>query len=282
MTPPPSLQQLIETVQQDSPSEDLLDLLVTASTTVSQLEEVNDALLGHFVDRCRRSGRSWSEISSALGVSKQAVHKRFSGPLAARPASTGAPYNFERFTARARSAVAEAGKAAEALGHGHVHAEHLLLGLLAVPEGIAAQVLKAGNVTRDAVAAAIRAASAPDADDCAAAESTGRMAAAVDAGRGPAVAGGAGSAPDTAAQHGRLPFAPDAGGALREALAEALELGHNYIGTEHLLLGLYRSPDTLAVRILDELGVGQAEARVRTGEMLRALQAGRLTFQPDA
>ena len=68
MTPPPSLQELIQTVQQDSPSTSPLDLLITASSTVSQLEDLNDALLEHFVSACRREGKSWSEISAALGV----------------------------------------------------------------------------------------------------------------------------------------------------------------------------------------------------------------------
>jgi hypothetical protein len=80
MTPAPTLQELIDTVQGDAPSADLLDLLATASSTVAQLEEVGDAVLGHFVESCRRGGHSWTEISTALGVSKQAAHKRFSFP----------------------------------------------------------------------------------------------------------------------------------------------------------------------------------------------------------
>src|ERR1700729_3831853 len=104
MTPPPTLQELIQTVRQDSPSASPLDLLVTASATVSQLEDLNDALLEHFVSACRRAGQSWSEISAALGVSKQAVHKRFSGPIADRIIAPGAP-TFERFTPRARTVL---------------------------------------------------------------------------------------------------------------------------------------------------------------------------------
>lgn len=80
MTPAPGLQELIATVERDAASRDPLDLLTTASSTVARLEEVGDAVLGHFVDRCRRQGHSWSEISAALGVSKQAAHKRFSFP----------------------------------------------------------------------------------------------------------------------------------------------------------------------------------------------------------
>src|SRR5690242_7718555 len=154
MTPPPSLQDLIDTVYQDSPSQDLLDLLVTASATVSQLEAVNDALIGHFVDRCRRDGRTWSQISAALGVSKQAVHKRFSGPIADRLVSPTSP-TLERFTARGRSALAAASSAARDLQQERVGAEHLLLGLYAEPEGLAARALTAMDVTRALVVAAL-------------------------------------------------------------------------------------------------------------------------------
>jgi hypothetical protein len=92
MAPPPTLQELIEIVRQDSSSDQPLDQLVAAAAAAAQLEETTDALLGHFVDRCRRDGRSWSEISNALGVSKQAVHKRFAPALAAHwPAAARRP-----------------------------------------------------------------------------------------------------------------------------------------------------------------------------------------------
>src|SRR6266481_8319494 len=105
MTPPPTLQELIETVRQDADSNRPLDQLVAAAGAAAQLEETTDALLGYFVDRCRRDGRSWTEISNALGVTKQAVHKRFAAALAAHIfAATPAP-TFERFTGRARPVV---------------------------------------------------------------------------------------------------------------------------------------------------------------------------------
>jgi ATP-dependent Clp protease ATP-binding subunit ClpA len=246
MTPPPALQELIETVRQDSPSDDLLDLLVTASSTVAQLEDLNDALLGHFVDRCRRAGRSWSEISNALGVSKQAVHKRFSGALAGRVISSGSPLTLERCTARARSTLSAASHAARSLGAGSVGSEHLLLGLFGEPDGLAAKALSAMTVSRAAVEAALHGASASQGTRCQQATT------------GPA---------DTAAPPG-LPFSPEAAAALRDALAEALDRAHNYVGTEHLLLGLYRNPGNRAAKILGSLGAGHAEAEVRISEML--------------
>src|ERR1700733_12836579 len=165
MTPPPSLQELIETVRQDSPSASPLDLLVTASATVSQLEDLNDALLEQFVSGCRREGRAWSGISAALGVSKQAGQKRCSGPIAdriiSRVTSTGPP-PLERFTIRARAVLQAAVQAARARSGAEVDAGDLLAGLFSAPEGVAAQVLAAMGVTADAVRAA-RPPSAPPA-----------------------------------------------------------------------------------------------------------------------
>jgi ATP-dependent Clp protease ATP-binding subunit ClpA len=246
MTPPPSLQDLIDTVHQDSPTEDPFDLLVTASATVSQLEAANDALLGHFVDRCRRDGRSWSQISAALGVSKQAVHKRFSGPIADRVAerlADQASPTFERFTARARSVLAATDVAARERGAAEVTAEHLLVGLFAEPDGVAARVLADMHVSREAVLAALPAAE-PGADA---------------------------SGPLPPGHAARLPYGETAVAALRDAVAEAFELGHNYIGTEHILL---REPQTPAAELLGQLGASQDETRVRIAELLRGYASG--------
>src|SRR6204780_4207337 len=106
MTPAPTLQELIDGVRADSSDDDVLTQLSQASKTVADLEQISDALLGHFVDQCRRSGHSWSEISGALGVSKQAAHKRFSFDVP----------RFERFTERARSVLAQSEEEAQHLG----------------------------------------------------------------------------------------------------------------------------------------------------------------------
>src|ERR1700679_960763 len=124
MTPSPTLQALIDAVKADAPGDDPLVRLTQASRTAADLEQVGDALLGHFVDQCRRSGHSWSEISNALGVSKQAAHKRF---------TLEAP-TFERFTDRARSVLRQSETEAHRLGHGFVGTEHILLALFEVPE----------------------------------------------------------------------------------------------------------------------------------------------------
>ena len=248
MTPPPDLQNLIETVRQDAHSDDALDQLVTAAATVAQIEDTSDAMLGHFVDRCRRDGRSWSEISTALGVTKQAVHKRFATSVADQIiASIPAP-TLERFTARARVVIASAALAARDAGRAKAGAVHILIGLFAEPEGVAAKVLQALGVTRDAVRTAALGVPAADEPEDPAGE-TG------------APAGDAGPPIPRFTADGRL--------AMRDALAIALELGHNYIGTEHLLLALYRNAGSPAAAILAASGASEADVRARVLELLR-------------
>src|SRR5271169_92429 len=155
MAPPPTLQELIDMVRRDAGSQQPLDQLVAAATAVAQLEATSDALLGHFVDRCRRDGQSWSQISAALGVSKQAVHKRFASAIAAHMTATATTWTFERFTDRARRVVAASEQAALDLGVNEVGTEHLLLGLFSEPEGIAGRVLAAMEVSYQFVRAAM-------------------------------------------------------------------------------------------------------------------------------
>jgi hypothetical protein len=92
----------------------------------------------------------------------------------------------------------------------------------------------------------------------------------------PAAARGAGGeqAASVPGEPRRLPYAPDAVAALRDAVAEALELGHNYIGTEHILLGLLRDPDAPVAKLLEQLGASPSESRVRISELLRGYASG--------
>jgi hypothetical protein len=213
MTPPaPTLQDLIDTVHADAGPTPLEQLSVAASTA-AEMESVSDAVVGHFVDQCRKAGHSWTEISGALGVTKQAVHKRFSTPT------------FERFTPRARGVIDAALTEARSLGHATVGTEHLLLGLF-TPGGIAADVLADAGITKAKVekkVLALQPKGAPLADD------------------------------DT------LPFASGAVDALQGTLTEALKLGHNYIGTEHILMSLLNDTDGNAGRILADLKAAKGD-----------------------
>jgi hypothetical protein len=251
MTPPPSLQDLINTVHQDAPTESALDQLVTAAETVAQLEDTSDALLGHFVDRCRREGRSWSEISGALGVTKQAVHKRFAASIADKIIASVPSPTLERFTDRARRVLAAASRIALAEGQHQASSVHLLLGLLTEPDGLGAKALQEMNVNAETVESAVRAGTA----------APRATSGATDAGGGTEPGGQAAKR-----------FTADGRRVLRDALAVALELGHNYIGTEHLLLGLYRDPGSPAAAILAAAGATESEAAAHVTEMLRGFR----------
>jgi ATP-dependent Clp protease ATP-binding subunit ClpA len=131
---------------------------------------------------------------------------------------------FERFTEKARQVIIFAQDDARALRHNYIGTEHILLGLLREQEGVAARVLDVLGITAEEVRTQVD-----------------RL-----VGRG-----------DEAAT-GQIPFTPRAKHALEHALREAIALGHQYIGTEHLLLGLARESDGVAARILLDLG-GDAE-----------------------
>jgi len=145
---------------------------------------------------------------------------------------------FERFTERARQVVVIAQSEARALKHNYIGTEHLLLGLLREEEGIAARVLMSFDVTVEEVRAQVA-----------------RI-----IGQGDEVVGG------------RIPFTPRSKKILELSLREALAVGHNYIGTEHILLGLMREGEGVAVRILLDFGASPAAVR---DEVLRLLTSSR-------
>jgi hypothetical protein len=229
---PISLDALIATVRTAAPDEPLAQL-EAAARLKNDVGELTDALLGHFVDQARRDGCSWSQIGDALGVSKQAAQQKH----------TPRVFTGERFTDRARVAVAEAGSAARRLGHGYVGTEHLLLGLMAPPiaEGLANRVLGERGITAERVEAHVVAV-------------TGR-----------------GEHDGT----GVLPHTPRAARVLGATLHVALELGHNYIGTEHLRLALYREPEGIAARFLAASGLTEEEARNRVVQLCLEIAAAK-------
>src|SRR5579862_583607 len=136
---PVPLDNLIAYVKTLHPSGGPLDNVSGAFTVSEQLGEQADALIGYFVDQARRSGLSWSQIGSAMGVSKQAAQKRFV-PAAAKAADLmpGSAQPFSRFTPRAARTLAAAGKLA---APDPIDGAHLAAALLAEPDGLAAKAL---------------------------------------------------------------------------------------------------------------------------------------------
>jgi ATP-dependent Clp protease ATP-binding subunit ClpC len=141
---------------------------------------------------------------------------------------------FERFTERARQVVVLAQDEARSLGHGYIGTEHLLLGILREEQGLGARVLRSLGVTVE--------------------ETRVRVARVVGIGDEPPL--------------GQIPFTPHAKKALELSLREAMSLAHGFIGTEHILLGLVRADEGVAMQVLAQTGV--AAERVRS-EVLRSL-----------
>jgi Clp amino terminal domain, pathogenicity island component len=200
---PVRLDELINAIKRVHP--DVLDQLADAVLAAEHLGEVADHLIGHFVDQARRSGASWTDIGKSMGVTKQAAQKRF--VPRAEATTLDAEQGFGRFTPRARSAVVAAQNAAHEAGNSEITPDHLLLGLLTDSASLASVLLQRQNVDAEAVRAAV-------------------------------------TLPPAAAERPELvPFSGPARKALELTFREALRLGHNYIGTEHLLLALLELED---------------------------------------
>ena len=141
---------------------------------------------------------------------------------------------FERFTDRARRVVVLAQEEARLLNHNHIGTEHILLGLIHEGEGVAALALTELGISLEAVRAQVEA----------------------EIGQG------------SEAPSGHIPFTPRAKKVLELSLREALQLGHNYIGTEHILLGLIREGEGVAAQVLVGLGAGLDRVRQQVVQLL--------------
>jgi hypothetical protein len=230
---PVPLDNLISYVKARQAAGSPLGELAEAVDLAERLDEQSDALIGHFVDQARRSGASWSQIGASIGVSKQAAQKRFVPRW-----SDVIPEDqlFSRFTPRARNVVAAA---RSIVGDAPVPAAALVVGLLSEAEGLAARALHDNRITDDALSTAF---------DLAPATSIGDA--------------------DPIALR-RIDFDDSAKEMLRGTLKSVLRLGHNYVGTEHLLLGALFAGGPVAEK-LGELGltIERVEADV-TAELER-------------
>jgi ATP-dependent Clp protease ATP-binding subunit ClpA len=235
-TGPVPLDNLISYVRSVHPDGGPLEHLSDAITVAAQLEEQSDVLIGHFVDQARRSGASWSQIGDSMGVSKQAAQKRY---VLRDGESSGTGPSFSRFTQRACNTLAAAGRVAAG---GEVDVAHLAVGLLAEPQSVAAVVIRAAGVSNEQVWADLGIDAAPGTDK---------------------------AADETALRD--LAFTVDGKAALSGALREALRLGHNYIGTEHLLLGIVTSGSGTAVT-LASLGLGREFVEREVSTQLAVLE----------
>ncbi|HJR23899.1 MAG TPA: ATP-dependent Clp protease ATP-binding subunit [Acidimicrobiales bacterium] len=145
---------------------------------------------------------------------------------------------FERFTDRARRVVVLAQEEARLLNHNYIGTEHILLGLIHEGEGVAAKALESLGISLEAVRSQVE-----------------------------EIIGQGGSSPS-----GHIPFTPRAKKVLELSLREALQLGHNYIGTEHILLGLIREGEGVAAQVLVKLGADLSRVRQQVIRLLSGYQ----------
>jgi hypothetical protein len=224
-------------VERRAASDEPLARLAAAVQLREELTAQSDQLLDHLVHEARDAGCSWTQIGGTLGVSKQAAQQRHGvgGLRAFFRGWRDRGRLFQRFTPRARHVVVDAQGIAREMGHASIGTEHVLVGLFSDEQSIAARVLAERGITRDDVVAAIR-----ELDD--------------DTERPPV--------------KGHIPFSDGAKDALEMALQEAIDLGHNYIGTEHQLLGLLRVDDDAAAHILRSRGITLADTRSAVLQLL--------------
>jgi ATP-dependent Clp protease ATP-binding subunit ClpC len=150
---------------------------------------------------------------------------------------------FERFTERARRVVVLAQEEARMLNHNYIGTEHILLGLARESEGVAARALESLGISLEAVRQQVE-------------EIIGR---------------------GQEAPSGHIPFTPRAKKVLELSLREAQQLGHNYIGTEHILLGLIREGSGVAAQVLVKLGADLNRVRQRVVQLLHGYQGEDVT-----
>ena len=245
---PVSLDNLIAFVEALHAGGDSLSRLSDAVTVSRRVQDQADALIGHFVDQARHSGASWTQIGESMGVTKQAAQKRF----VSRAMEYGLPTSsrpFERFAPRARNVVVASRRIAAS---GEVEPRHLVAALLSEPEAVAAVVIHELGVTDVAVTEAM----------------------------GVAVEAVAPSAPAAPAEAPAVIFGMDAKRLLAHALDVALHYGHNYIGTEHLLLSAASEGPT--VEPLRQLGLDADRLAEAIEEKLAAIIREKKEANPPA
>jgi hypothetical protein len=205
-----SLGELITKLDEDLPDAGALEKISEAQLRSHTLNALGDQLVGHYVSEARQEGASWTEIGDAIGVSKQAAQQRHS------------PQAFERFTNLARHAIVLSQESARGHRHDYIGTEHMLLGLLGEPGGLAYELLVQKAGSEEAVRKAVEEQLGPES------KKTPR---------------------------GHIAFTPKAKQAIQESIRASKDLGHSWVGTEHVLLGLLAVPTGAAAIALATLGI---------------------------
>ena len=238
---PVKLDDIISAIKGNN-DKDALGQLSDAVYVGEHLGELADHLIGHFVDQARRSGASWTDIGRSMGVTKQAAQKRFVPKVDPGGDPSGQIERvFGRYTDRARHVIVAAQESAVAHANDTIDTVHILLGLLTEPAALAAGAIVSAGVKLDDVREAAEA----------------RLPERVDPAPNP------------------VPFSPAGKKALELTMREGLRLGHNYIGTEHILLALLEQGEGAGFEVLDGLGVRKDAVEAKVVEALAEILAAR-------
>ncbi|MGW2864724.1 Clp protease N-terminal domain-containing protein [Streptomyces sp. NPDC001205] len=204
-----SLADLIARIDEELPDATDLARISEAQLRAQTLSDLGDQLVGHYVGKAKQAGASWSEVGDAIGVSRQAAQQRH------------APAAFDRFTELNRHSIVLAQEAARTHKHDSIGTQHILLGLLGEPRGLAYKILTAKAGSEQRIRDAIEEAMPP----------AGKK-----------------------ALRGHIAFGAQSKEAIGQASRASADLGHDWVGTEHLLLGLMRFENSPAAQILRHLG----------------------------
>ncbi|MFD4898860.1 Clp protease N-terminal domain-containing protein [Streptomyces sp. NPDC058411] len=215
--PPVRLDDLIDAIK--NTHTDALEQLSGAVVAADHLGEIADHLIGHFVDQARRSGASWTDIGRSMGVTRQAAQKRFVPKKPGESSDLDPSQGFGRFDEQARNVVMGAHNEAHAARNDEIGVGHLILGLLAEPDSLGAQAIAGQGITPEAVREAAVLALPAAADEV----------------------------PEL------IPYDAASRKVLELTFREALRLGHDFIGTGHIVLALLEFEDGAGV--LTGLGV---------------------------
>ncbi|MEV6670949.1 Clp protease N-terminal domain-containing protein [Streptomyces sp. NPDC051162] len=204
-----SLADLIARLDEELPGANELARISEARLRAQTLSDLGDQLVDHYVSKARQAAASWTEIGDAIGVSKQAAQQRHT------------PAAFERFTNLNRHSIVLAQEAARTHKHDFIGTEHILLGLLGEPRGLAYEILVAKAGSEQRIREAVEEAMPPAGEK---------------------------------ALRGHIAFRPESKEAIEQARRASADLGHDWVGTEHMLLGLIRTEESPATEILRNLG----------------------------
>ncbi|WP_405632632.1 Clp protease N-terminal domain-containing protein [Streptomyces sp. NBC_01174] len=239
--PPVRLDDLIDAIK--NTHTDALEQLSGAVVAADHLGEIADHLIGHFVDQARRSGASWTDIGRSMGVTRQAAQKRFVPKKPGESSDLDPSQGFGRFDEQARNVVMGAHNEAHAARNDEIGVGHLILGLLAEPGSLGAQAIAGQGITPEAVREAAVLALPAAADEV----------------------------PEL------IPYDAASRKVLELTFREALRLGHDFIGTGHIVLALLEFEDGAGV--LTGLGV---DKDVASSDIAAAVAAATEETAPDS